>query len=172
MPFTHSGASFRKLQLTRPVPSRGPATLRYKYRSLGSYRFARHYSGNRCALYFPPLTEMFHFSGFGSCGPIEFSPPDPDITRDGLPHSEIHGSSRACRSPWLIATCYVLYRLLSPRHPPCALCSLITNLPSGCLLYYRDYQTEYSQHCCSLITATCMQLSKNHPFHRLRRNEI
>ena len=31
-----------------------------------------------------------------------------------------------CGSPGLIATCYVLHRLLAPRHPPFALSSLIT----------------------------------------------
>ena len=45
----------------------------------------------------------------------------------GFPHSEIHGSKLAFSSPWLIADCYVLLRLLVPRHSPCALCSL-TNL--------------------------------------------
>ena len=39
----------------------------------------------------------------------------------GLPHSEISGSSRMCRSPKLIAACHVLLRLLMPRHSPCAL---------------------------------------------------
>ena len=45
----------------------------------------------------------------------------------GFPHSEIHGSKLAFSSPWLIADCCVLLRLLVPRHSPCALCSL-TNL--------------------------------------------
>ena len=44
----------------------------------------------------------------------------------GLSHSEIHGLTPACGSPWLIATCYVLHRLLAPRHSPFALSSLIT----------------------------------------------
>ena len=44
----------------------------------------------------------------------------------GLSHSEIHGSTPVCGSPRLIATCYVLHRLLAPRHPPLALSSLIT----------------------------------------------
>ena len=110
---------------------------------MGCSRFARHYSGNRSALSVPPLTEMFHFSGYGSYGPIEFRPLYSDITRSGFPHSEIHGSKRECRSPWLIATYYVLHRLSSPRHPPCALSSLITNYPSGSLL--QEFQTEYSQ---------------------------
>ena len=42
----------------------------------------------------------------------------------GFPHSEIHGSKSAFDSPWLIADCYVLRRLLMPRHSPCALFSL------------------------------------------------
>ena len=42
----------------------------------------------------------------------------------GFPHSEIHGSKPAFGSPWLIVDRYVLRRLLVPRHPPCALCSL------------------------------------------------
>ena len=33
-----------------------------------------------------------------------------------------------CGSPGLIATCYVLHRLLAPRHPPFALSSLITKI--------------------------------------------
>ncbi len=45
----------------------------------------------------------------------------------GLPHSEIRGSIRMCRSPRLIAACRVLLRLWEPRHPPCA---LIYFLPS------------------------------------------
>ena len=41
----------------------GPATLENEFSSLGSSRFARRYSGNLYLIYFPPLTEMFHFSG-------------------------------------------------------------------------------------------------------------
>ena len=49
----------------------------------------------------------------------------------GLPHSDIHGSMRMCRSPWLFAACHVLLRLLMPRHPPCALLRL-TFVVAGC----------------------------------------
>ena len=45
----------------------------------------------------------------------------------GLPHSEIHGSQPICGSPWLIAACHVLLRLLMPRHPPCALVRLTSS---------------------------------------------
>ena len=160
MPVTLCGAVFHRLRLTLCVPRRGPATPRYKYRGLGCSRFARRYSGNRCALSFPPVTEMFHFTGFGSYGPIEFRPLYSDITRSGFSHSDIHGSKRECRSPWLIATYYVLHRLSSPRHPPCALSSLITNLPSGSLSSSR------LTYILSIIVVFthynhCMQLSKN-----------
>ena len=131
VPVTLFGVRFHGLLLTLRIPRQGPATPRYKYLGLGCSRFARHYSGNRCALSIPPVTEMFHFTGYGSYGPIVFRPLYPDITLDGFPHSDIHGSTRACRSPWLIATYYVLHRLSSPRHSPCALSSLITNYPSG-----------------------------------------
>ncbi len=45
----------------------------------------------------------------------------------GLPHSEISGSMRMCRSPKLIAACHVLRRLLMPRHSPCALFRLTSS---------------------------------------------
>ena len=41
--------------------------------------------------------------------------------RDGLPHSDTHGSRLLCSSPWLFAALHVLLRLCMPRHPPCAL---------------------------------------------------
>ena len=48
----------------------------------------------------------------------------------GFPHSVIHGSTRMCRSPWLIAACHDLLRLLMPRHSPCALSSLTSSSQS------------------------------------------
>ena len=42
----------------------------------------------------------------------------------GFPHSEISGSTVICTSPKLIAAYHVLFRLLMPRHSPCALFSL------------------------------------------------
>lgn len=50
------------------------------------------------------------------------------MTPVGLPHSEISGSTPACDSPKLFAANHVLHRLLTPRHSPCALSSLTTNL--------------------------------------------
>ena len=45
-----------------------------------------------------------------------------EVCSSGLLHSDIHGSKRTYRSPWLIAVNHVLLRLPMPRHSPCALC--------------------------------------------------
>ena len=50
------------------------------------------------------------------------------MTPAAFPHSEILGSTPAYGSPRLIAVNHVLLRLLTPRHPPCALTSLTANL--------------------------------------------
>jgi hypothetical protein len=52
------------------------------------------------------------------------------MTPTGLPHSEISGSTRVCRSPKLIAAYHVLHRLSVPRHPPYALHNLIITFAS------------------------------------------
>ncbi len=77
------------------------------------------------------------------------------MTPAGLPHSDISGSKRACRSPKLIAACHVLHRLSAPRHPP----STLSNLTIKCLelmrsalrihpwrMDARPYCTQYSTH--------------------------
>ena len=46
-----------------------------------------------------------------------------------LPHSEISGSIRICRSPELIAAYHVLHRLWEPRHPPCTLLYFLLRTP-------------------------------------------
>ena len=48
----------------------------------------------------------------------------PGITPGRFPHSDISGSKLARSSPKHFAACHVLLRLLAPRHPPHALCSL------------------------------------------------
>ena len=66
---------------------------------------------------------MFQFPGFA----LSFKESD-TVARDGLPHSEIHGSGDICSSPWLIAAYHVLHRLREPRHPSCALVSFLYDL--------------------------------------------
>ena len=51
------------------------------------------------------------------------------MTPVGFPHSDIPGSTSARDSPRLFAACHVLHRLLAPRHPPRALCSLTPTAP-------------------------------------------
>ena len=70
---------------------------------------------------------MFHFPSFASADYV-FIRRSSGITRKGLPHSEIPGSKRACRSPGLIATYYVLLRLPMPRHSLHALYSLTNKI--------------------------------------------
>ena len=71
---------------------------------------------------FPPVTEMFQFTGFAPRGYVFTA----RYRRSGgFPHSEISGSKPARGSPKLIAACYVLHRLSVPRHPPNALLTLV-----------------------------------------------
>ena len=61
------------------------------------------------------------------------------MTPAGLPHSDISGSKRACRSPKLFAACHVLHRLSVPRHPP----STLSNLTIKCLDLMRSAVESY-----------------------------
>ena len=56
-----------------------------------------------------------------------------DMTRTGLPHSDIRGSRPICGSPRLFAAYRVLLRLLTPRHPPYAFRSLTFPRLSPCV---------------------------------------
>ena len=80
----------------------------------------------------PPGTKMVHFPGFASYG-LCIQPQILEDYSSGFPHSEISGSTLVCSSPKLIAAYHVLHRLPSPRHPPCALSSLITTKRLSCL---------------------------------------
>src|SRR5437773_11013063 len=82
------------------------------------------------------------------------------MTPAGLPHSDVSGSKRACRSPKLIAACCVLHRLSVPRHPP----STLSNLTIKCLDLMRSAVARPNSnvlvHIISLST-THIQLSTN-----------
>ena len=112
----------KEIQLP-PVRSHNPepATPECLHRlGLGCSPFARRYSGNRFCFLF--LTVRRWFSSHRSLSQWEYRP----IMAGGFPHSEISGSKPVSGSPKLIAAIRVLHRLLAPRHPPCALISLIT----------------------------------------------
>src|SRR5512143_1052078 len=69
---------------------------------------------------------MFQFAGLPLPGLFGSTRSELGHTPAGFPHSDISGSMSARDSPELFAACHVLHRLLAPRHPPRALCSLTT----------------------------------------------
>ena len=94
---------------------------------LGSFPFARHYSGDRYYFFFLGVLRYFTSPRL-LCRTYIFNAEFPDINREGLPHSEIAGSKVVSTCPTLIAGYHVLHRLLVPRHPPYALSNLTKNL--------------------------------------------
>ena len=77
---------------------------------------------------FPPVTEMFQFSGFAlSALYIQTEVAvSACAARSGFPIRKSPDQSVFGRSPKLIVAYNVLRRLCTPRHPPCALISLTT----------------------------------------------
>ena len=96
-----------------------------KSRGLGSFPFARRYSGNRCFFLFLRLLRCF--TSPGSLPYVMDWRMDDSISAAGFPHSDIPGSMDICSSPRLFAAYHVFHRLLVPRHPPCALLCLIAS---------------------------------------------
>ena len=87
---------------------------------LGSFHFARRYSGNRCFFLFLRVLRCFSSPGSPHT-PMYSVHDDRGLLCRVSPHSEIAGSKDICSSPPLIAAYHVFHRLLVPRHPPCAL---------------------------------------------------
>ena len=89
---------------------------------------------------------MFQFRPFPSytyliqCTMLEYC-------SSGFPHSEIHGLADICSSPWLIAACHVLRRLLMPRHSPCARYSLTYRIIADSQLNYAGTLTGFFRNC-------------------------
>ena len=117
------GAAFQRSSSRMPSVSPGPYPGGPQTPGLGSFHFARRYFENRCFFLFLRLLRCFT-----SPGSLTYTMDS--CTRDtlacaGFPHSDIRGSMLAYSSPRLFAVNHVLLRLLVPRHPPCALISLI-----------------------------------------------
>ena len=94
---------------------------------LGSFPFARHYSGNRYYFFFLGVLRYFN-SPRSLCRTYEFSAEFRRMTSGELPHSEIAGSKVVSTYPTLIAGNHVLHRLLVTRHLSYALNNLTKNL--------------------------------------------
>src|SRR5688572_4223137 len=83
----------------------------------------------------------------------------------GLSHSDISGSKLVSSSPKLFAAVHVLHRLSSPRHPPCALCSLTLSLRHASR-YNAQSPTDdlaFRQDPFESLRAHSKLFSKNHP---------
>ena len=128
-PFTLCGVPFHTLHLTIKIPYWSPTTPGAKP-PVWALPLSLAATYGIDSLSFPPVTEMFHFTGYRVYFPILFRKQRCSITCIRLPHSEISGSKRICRSPKLIAAYHVLHRLLAPRHPLNALSSLFFPLES------------------------------------------
>ena len=88
--------------------------------------FARRYFGNLFWFLFLRLLRCFSSAGLPLYTYfIQYSVSE--YCSDGFPHSEIHGLTDICSSPWLIAACHVLLRLLMPRHSSYALLCLTSS---------------------------------------------
>jgi hypothetical protein len=97
-------------------------------RSHGLVRFRSPLLTESRLISFPPGTEMFQFPGFapdGLCIQPPVTPPGCPV-EPGCPIRRSPDHSAFDRSPELIAAYNVLYRLCTPRHPPCTLNSLTT----------------------------------------------
>src|SRR5687767_14048635 len=107
-----------------------------KTTGLGSSTIARRYRRNHYSFLFLEVLRWFTSLGSPQRAYV-FSSWSLDMTPVGLPHSEIPGSKRACRSPRHLAACHVLHRLSVPRHPP----STLSNLTIKCLDLMRSAAT-------------------------------
>jgi hypothetical protein len=91
---------------------------------LGYSPFARHYWGNHYCFLF--LRVLRCFTSPGSLPTtIDSSPDTPTFVGVGFPIQRSTDHSLVDGSPWLFAATRVFRRLLKPRHPPYALCSLV-----------------------------------------------
>jgi hypothetical protein len=126
---TFCGLTFQTILLWFRLitPCWDPTTPRYNYHGLGCSHFARRYFGNHYCFIFLWLLRWFS-SPRSLCLSYGFRQELYGITRIGLPHSEISGSTVVCTYPELIAAYHVLHRLFVPRHPPYALSNLTENL--------------------------------------------
>ena len=131
--FTLCAGAFHLLHLSSLIPRRGPTTPGASSR-FGLLRFRSPLLTQSILFLFLRLLRCFTSPGiacFFLPSIAGFGKRRRSISSAGLPHSEISGSKRICRSPKLIAAYHVLHRLLAPRHPLCALKSLIPCLKSA-----------------------------------------
>ena len=121
--FTLCGATFHPLHLTYALPCRAPTTPIVNY-GFGLFRFRSPLLTESILFLFLRLLRCFTSPGIAN-STLWIQSRRTGFNQHRLPHSEICGSKCICHYPQLIAAYHVLHRLLAPRHPSCALCSLI-----------------------------------------------
>ena len=129
--FTLCAGAFHLLHLSFKIPRRGPTTPGASSR-FGLFRFRSPLLTESILFLFLRLLRCFTSPGIACFSLSLFRKRRWSINSTRLPHSEISGSKRTGRSPKLIAAYHVLHRLLAPRHPLCALQSLIPCLKPAC----------------------------------------
>ena len=108
------------VHLAAPLPH--PNFLRW----FGLFRVRSPLLAESLLFSFPPGTEMFHFPGFARYVPIYSARRKAALPALGFPIRISPDQCLVSGSPTLFAATHVLLRLLSPRHPSCALCSLVS----------------------------------------------
>ena len=97
-PLTLYGAIFHSLHLIVALPRRAPTTPTAKP-LVWPVPLSLATTYGIASLSIPPVTEMFHFTGYCVPRAILFTRGRPGIAPARLPHSDIHGSKRIGRSP-------------------------------------------------------------------------
>ena len=133
--FAHGAVTRRgpTFQTVAPAPRHRqcrPSTPADESAGLGFVRVRSPLLAESLLISSPRGTEMFHFPR-SRLRALFHSRADGAPERAGLLHSETHGSTVACTSPWTIAACRVLPRRLSPRHPSCARRACPPKTPAG-----------------------------------------
>ena len=115
----------RRLVYSSCVLNAAPLPRRSFLRRFGLFPVRSPLLGESIFLSFPRGTEMFHFPRFARARLFYSARRTAALPAVGFPIRTSPDQSLVSGSPKLIAATRVLLRLLSPRHPSCALSSLV-----------------------------------------------
>ena len=90
--FTLCGAIFHSLHLTSTLPRRAPTTPIASY-GFGLFRFRSPLLTESLSISIPPVTEMFHFTGYREPSPMYSGRDDQVLSRSGYPIRKSTGQS-------------------------------------------------------------------------------
>ena len=109
-PLTLCGAIFHSLRLTFALPYRAPTTPIVNY-GFGLFRFRSPLLTESLSIYFPPVTEMFHFAGSRDMSLMNSDSFDWILLQSGYPIRKSTGQSvfAANRSLSQLITSFIAY---------------------------------------------------------------